>query len=194
MARKAGADRPWTTDEERYLVEHAGIDTVRSICRELRRSRRSVEAKASRLRVSLRHFERLTVICPKCGEARAKSGNWQQRTGVCDVCRKRAAYEDALRRQAEAYEALDHVQRAVYDATDARTGRSKVLPRPSDPDTSGMDRAHAQRARELHAIEVERWELARLKLLTDAAKQRTKRMREKTGTNPRRFRGEDKTV
>lgn len=193
-ARKVSADRPWTTEEERYLVERAGIDPVRSICRELKRSRRSVEAKASRLRVSLRHFERLTVICPKCGEARAKSGNWQARTGICDVCRKTAAYEDALRRQAEAYEALDAVQRAVYDATDARTGKSKVPPRPCAPDISGMDRAHAQRAGELHAIEVERWELERLKLLTDAAKQRTKRMREKTGTNPRRFRGDDKSV
>ena len=193
-ASKVSADRPWTTEEERYLREHAGIDHVREICRKLKRSRRSVEAKASRLRVSLRHCERLTVICPKCGEARAKAGGWTSTTGICEVCRKRAAYEDALRRQAEAFEDLDPAYRAVYSATDARTGASKVPPRPCAPDVSGLSPARAQRARELHAIDVEKWELYRLKLLTDAVKKRTQRMREKSGTNPRRFREDSKSV
>ena len=54
------------------------------------------------------------------------------------------------------------------------------------PKLSDLDRVHRERADELHDIEVERWEKQCLKLLTDATKQRTKRMREKSGTNPRK--------
>ena len=187
--RKGQKTQPWTTAEERYLAEHAGIDPVRQICRELKRSRASVKTKASRLGLSLRTYERLTVICPKCGKARAKSGSWTGRTGFCEVCRMRDSYEAALRAQAEAYGRLPPGMRPEYDLSQAATGRSRLPPKPPTPKLSGLDRARRERADELHDIEVERWEKQCLKLLTDAAKQRTKRMREKSGTNPRKRSG-----
>lgn len=184
--RKGQKTQPWTTSEERYLAERAGIDSLRQICRELKRSRSSVKTKASRLGLSLRTYERLTVICPKCGKARAKSGSWTGRTGFCEVCRMRDSYEAALRAQADAYAQLPQGMRPDYDLSQAATGRSRLPPRPPMPKLSDLDRVHRERADELHDIEVERWEKQCLKLLTDATKQRTKRMREKSGTNPRK--------
>lgn len=187
--RKGQKTQPWTTSEERYLAEHAGIDPVRKICRELKRSYSSVTTRASRLGLSLRTFERLTVICPKCGKARAKSGSWTGRTGFCEVCRMRDSYEAALRAQAEAYAQLPPGMRPEYDISQSATGRSRLPPKPPSPRLSGLGTAHRVRAGELHDIEVEAWEKQCLKLLTDAAKQRTKRMREKSGTSPRKRNG-----
>lgn len=184
--RRGDHARPWTTEDDRYLTESAGIVSKREICLHLKRSRRAVEVRASRMGLSLRHFEHLTEICPKCGQARDRDGVKQSRTGFCAVCVARAAYQEALWRQAEAYAALDPVQRAVYDATEARTGASRLPPRPPEPPSSIKDPAKAMRARELHAIDVEKWELRCLKMMTDAAKKRTQRMREKSGTNPRK--------
>lgn len=177
---------PWTTSEERYLMEHAGVDPVRQICKDLKRSRKAVTTKASRLGVSLRVYEKLTVICPKCGEARAKSGRWAGRTGFCEVCRMRDSLAEARWAQSEAYASLSPRQRAVYDATEAKVGRSRLPPKPPQPKLSGLDAHRRQRAEDLYAIDVERWQMRCLKLLTDATKQRTKRMREKSGTNPRK--------
>lgn len=179
-------EQPWTVEQERYLREHAGIDTVREICAHLKRSRSSVKTKASRMGVSLRHFERLTVICPKCGKARSKSGKWMERTGFCEVCRLEASYSALLASQAEAWADLPPSLRRSYEKSQARTGASRIPPRPEPPRTAGVDPALAQRLAELHDIDVERWECERLHLLMDACKQRTKRMREKSGTNPRK--------
>lgn len=169
-------------------MELAGVVPARRICSELRRSRSSVTTKASRLGLNLRVYEKLTVICPKCGEARAKSGSWTGRTGFCEVCRMRDSYAEAKWAQAEAYAALDPRQRSVYDATEAKVGRSRLPPKPPAPSTAGLDPYRRARAEDLHAMDVERWEKKCLKLLTDACKQRTKRMREKSGTNPRKNR------
>jgi len=189
--RKGSRRVDWTTEDERYLLDHAGIEPKRSICFHLKRSGKAVEMKARELRargypVSLRTQRPLTAICPRCSQARSREGDWQERTGFCEVCRMQASYEDALRRQAEAYEALTPEQRWEYDRSQAATGRSTLPPRPRAPQTIGMDPRAARRAEELHALEVEEWEKARLRRLTNAAKQRTKRMREKSGTNPRK--------
>lgn len=192
--RKGEKRVEWTTEEVRYLLEHAGVDSKRSICRHLRKSGESVKQMAKRLRadgydLNLRVYRTLTVICPKCSQARSRLGKWQDRTGFCEVCRLRASYEKALYDQAEAYADLTQEQRYRYDREQARTGRSEVPPRPKMPQTFGMSAPRARRAEELHAIEVERWEVKYLTRLLNAAKKRTQRMRELSGTNPRKGRG-----
>lgn len=183
---------PWTTAEERFLAERAGIDPVRQICKELKRTRSSVMAKASRMGVSLRTYEPLTVICPKCGMPRDKRGSWTGRTGFCEVCKLNDAYRTAKWAQAEAYSELPPEARAVYDRTEAKVGRSRLPPKPPQPPLSNLPAARKRRIEELHAIDVEQWEVRCLTLLIDATKQRTKRMREKVGANPRKYRKEDK--
>ena len=189
--RKGAKRVEWTTEEVRYLLEHAGIDSKRSICRHLRRSHESVKQKAKQLRaegydISLRVYQTLTVICPKCSQARSKEGRWTGRTGFCEVCRMRDSYQEALWRQAEAYADLTPEQRQEYDRTQPQTGRSNLPPRPKMPQTIGMSPQRARRVSELHAIEVEQWEKRCLTMLTNAVKKRTQHIREKAGTNPRK--------
>ena len=193
--RKGAKRVDWTTEDIRYLLEHAGIDPVRAICKHLKRSRSSVVHMAHRLRsegydLNLRVYKPLTVICPKCSQARAKDGKWADRTGFCEVCRMRDSYQAALWTQSEAYADLTPEQRYEYDRTQAQTGRSVLPTRPKAPNTFGLPTMRAKRLEELHAMEVEQWEKRCLKLLTDAAKKRTQRIREKSGTNPRKSRNE----
>ena len=54
MTRQGATERPWTCSEVARLCELAGKATRREICRELRRSRMSVQKKAARLGLSLR--------------------------------------------------------------------------------------------------------------------------------------------
>lgn len=191
MTRKGARQEPWTTEDVRYLLENAGIVPKREICRHLKRSGESVKQKAKMLRargyaIDLRHYEELTVICPSCGEARSKEGRWRYGSGICDVCRMREQHAEALRRQSDAYAALTISQRLVYDRTQAQIGDSELPTRPPSPKVDGLAPNRARRLRELHAIDVERWQKKCLTMLTNAAKTRTKRMREKSGTNPRK--------
>lgn len=194
MTRKGARQEHWTTGQVRYLLENAGVLSRREICRHLRKSGEAVKQKAKILRakgyaIDLRHYEPLTVICPSCGEARSKEGRWRETTGICDVCRMRDQLRDAQYRQAKAYASLTAEQRQVYDRTQAQVGDSGLPPRPTAPRTAGLAPNKAQRLRELHAIDVERWEKACLRRQINAAKTRTKRMREKSGTNPRKGAG-----
>lgn len=189
--RKGAKKVEWTTEEIRYLLEHAGVDSKRSICHHLKKSGGAVRQMAYRLRnqgydINLRVYETLTVICPKCSKARAKSGKWIGRTGFCEVCRMEDSYREALWRQAEAYDDLTPEQRWEYDRTQAQTGRSKIPPHPKRPQTYGLSPQRARRLEDLYAIEVEQWEKQRLTMLTNAVKKRTQHIREKAGTNPRK--------
>ena len=77
--RKGARRVDWTTDEVRELVRLAGKVPKREICRRLKRSAKSVERKAARLRaegvrIDLRSFVSAMSICPSCGHASALIG------------------------------------------------------------------------------------------------------------------------
>lgn len=196
MTRKGVTQTPWTTEDIRYLLEHAGIDSKRSICRHLKRSSDAVKTKARDLRrqgyaLDLRTYKPLTAICPKCGCARSIEGTWTTRSGFCQVCKARDELEEARWRQAEAFRALAPSQRAQFD----RRGESEsALPaRPKHSSTFGVAPNKARRLEELHAIEVERWELRCLEMRKNAVKSKTRRMRAVTGTQPRKDRKMNQT-
>lgn len=186
LMRKGAKREEWTTAEERYLVDNAGKVSKRTICRTLRKSSAAVRSKAYRMRqdgidVRLRCYESRLQPCPRCGQPRSRFDN----SGFCRVCELRDDYREARWRQVEAYRILTPEQKEVYDTWDGFTG-SEIPPRPSMPDTSHMDRPARARAEERHAIAVEEWQIETLTKLTNATKTRTKRMRRKTGTNPRK--------
>ena len=94
----------WTTDEIRYLEEHAGDGAV-AVAEHLGRSVVSVQVQASRYGVSLTPRGR----CPKCGALSRKplSG----RTGWCAECTKEARREELAREVMEMEEELRRSER-----------------------------------------------------------------------------------
>lgn len=132
---RAGARRnDWQLDEVRYLLDNAGRVPKHEICRKLRRSSKSVEHMASRLRsqgyaISLRCYQSQAVTCPSCG----RSSLTARETGICrpcTLCRRLAATEgqisDLLRR-------LPADVRSIYEDTEAEKGTRIIDPMPKMP-------------------------------------------------------------
>ena len=184
MTRRGEAQRPWTTEEVRYLAEHAGRVPLREICRHLKRPQGAVKMRAKRLGLSLRAPVWGLVWCDECATWRTSVS---ERTGRCRVCEMRHRTEGREAACAEALAAMTPEQRALYASTEARRGtrkRPEKVPPPIIPDNATEREAELIRAR--YAAAVEEWEWRSLKLSYDAAKTRLRRMREKTGTNPRK--------
>lgn len=192
MTRKGAAQRPWTTDEIAYLIGAAGRIPRRDICRELRRGKRSVESMVRELRlhgvdVTLRCFRPRLVWCDECASWRTCL---DARTGKCRVCTMRdrlAGREDAC---AEALASMDPAARAVYEKSEAKRMTRKIPQRPVKRESCPVSRYEREKADDAYLRAMEQWEWQCLKLRYDAAKTRLRRMREVTGTNPRKNRNE----
>lgn len=102
MTRKGATERPWTCSEVEWLRENAGKRTRRDICRELRRSRMSVQKKAARLGLSLRVRKWRLAWCDECATWRTRLNA----SGRCRVCQLRANAEKEAARCAEEYAAM----------------------------------------------------------------------------------------
>ena len=180
--RKGVKGRHWTTEELRFLQENAGILTRREICYELKCSAPAVKFMAGQLGVSLRCFKRKLEWCNTCAAWRSTVS---PKTGKCAVCRKREQLQAAKFRTADAYEALPAEEKLTYDKSLVLRG-SGVPPRPKKQASCPVSRYYRSKAEEQYLRDLERWEVACLTRLVDAEKQNLKRMREKTGTNPRK--------
>lgn len=181
--RKGSKRRDWTTEEVRYLAEHAGRVPRREICRALKRSAKSVRRKAESLRISLRVPVWRMEWCDECATWRT-SVNAQ---GRCPVCQKRANVEAENARCSDELAAMTPAQRRSFEAADSRRGGVKPPGRmPRRRRTDGMGLFAASRAEQEWLAAVEAWELERLTREYDASKQRLKRMRQARGTNPRK--------
>lgn len=181
--RKGSTARPWTTEEVRYLAEHAGKVPRREICRALKRSANSVWQKAGSLRISLRVPVWRMEWCDECATWRTRLND----RGRCPVCQKRANIEAERARCAEEYAAMTPGQRRAFDDSESRRGRMKPhqrMPRRRRADGTGP--FTADRAEQEWLAAMEAWQLERLTLEYDAEKQRLKRMRAVRGTNPRK--------
>lgn len=183
MTRKGSAQRPWTTADVRYLAEHAGRIPRRDICLALKRSSMAVYKMAKRLGLSLRVPVRGLVWCDECASWRT----WvSERTGSCRVCQMRERLAGREAACAEALAAMTPEQRAVYAESEAKRSTRRHAPRPQRRRTDDMGLFEAARAEREWFAAVEEWEYRRLKLPYDAAKTRLRRMREVTGSNPRK--------
>lgn len=177
--RKGSRCRPWTTEEERYLLEYAGEVPKREICKKLRRSDRSVARKAEELRrkgkaVCLRHYDSRLTFCPSCGCMRLTV----DRSGTCEPCRRREQLHGILSRIADLWPYLPIEERAIYEETEAET-ESGSDPMPRSPDLTGYSHYSATRLKELYEIELERWAIRNLNRQVKAAQKRKERIEKK---------------
>ena len=87
---------------------------------------------------------------------------------------------------AEALAAMAPSERAVYEKTEAERQSKRLPPHPVKRFVSATPDGKPRIEETRYLAEVEEWEYRVLKLRYDAAKTRLRRMREKTGANPRK--------
>lgn len=179
MTRRGARQNEWTTQEVAYLMEHAGTLPLRQICRTLKKSRRSVETMAYRLRqqghdVDLRCYARKTEICPACGCMRATMAHH----GICEVCRKRVQLSAIHARIARLLRDLPMAERERYAETEAET-ESAVDPMPRPVSLEGLTRYQRERAQDARDMEMERWQIRNLNRRVKAAQKRKERIEKK---------------
>lgn len=177
---KRGARRnEWTTADVRFLIENAGRIPKREICRQLKRSSKSVECKAAWLRaqgqpIDLRHFESKLEPCPSCGNLSATL----DRTGFCKPCRQKRQLATIHARIAHLLHFLPMNERDTYADTEAETESARHI-KPKPPQTHGKSTYAKARAKERYAIEIEAWESANLFRQIKAAQKRKERIEKK---------------
>lgn len=179
---RPGATRnDWTGEEVRFLIDNAGLMPKREICRRLRKSAKSVESMAYRLRkgghaIDLRCFEPSATVCPSCG----RSSLTAKETGICRPCtlrRRLAATEgqisDLLRR-------LPPDVRAIYAGTEAEKGPRTFDPMPRMPAYAEQPTRYRRlRDEEAHDRDMEEWEARRIQRELRAAQKRKERIQRK---------------
>lgn len=185
--------RAWTTEEERFIANRAGIMTVRDMARVLGRTEESIRVRATRMRKEGRLEKSLRTVgesdfvsyleeCCECHQLRSSV----DKSGICPVCKKREQLESNMRTMHRAWANLppEYKRRTKRRFDPERSPnlmtKSKDLKMPTKPETSGMDDFDAAKAINDWLLDVERYELAILRLDIDAVKQRTCKWRRKT--------------
>lgn len=175
--------RPWTEAEETYLANAAGILSPENLGRALGRTEASVEEAAGRLGLDVRCDGASFVWCDHCATWRTRLNS---RTGWCRICTMREQLRGRERACAEALAAMAPSGRAVYEKTEAERQSKRLPPHPVKRFVSATPDGKPRIEEARYLAEVEEWEYRVLKLRYDAAKTRLRRMREKTGANPRK--------
>lgn len=185
MTLRGSAQEPWTTEELVLLRQMAGRLPAARIARVLGRTDGAVRKAAERMGLSLRCCRARLVWCAECASWRSEV---DPRTGRCRVCRMREQLAGREAACVEEYAAMTHAQRAAYDAQEARRGTrpSSLGPRPAKRASCPVSRFERDRAESAYLLDLEEWEYRRALLPYNAAKTRLRRMREVTGTNPRK--------
>lgn len=184
MMQEARNRNPFSPDDLEAILQWAGVRSVDSIAYALGRSAEEVDNAAFLLGLDTRLECPDLVWCDECATWRTSVS---ERTGRCRVCEMRERLAGREAACAEALAAMTPEQRALYSSTESRRGtrkRPEKVPLPIIPDNATEREAELIRARYAAAVEEREWRS--LKLSYDAAKTRLRRMREKTGTNPRK--------
>lgn len=181
--REGARRNDWTTDEIAYLMDTAGRLSRREICKHLKRSKSSVERMAHRLGLSLRCYKPRLVWCDECATWRTYTND---RTGRCKVCSMSEQLRGRETACAEALSQMSIKDRLIYEESEAKRGTRKLPRRPQKTESCPISMYERKRAEASYLIALEQWEYDCRKLQYDAAKTRLRRMREKSGTNPRK--------
>ena len=176
---KAGAKRnEWTMEEVRFLLENAGRMPQREICRKLRRSSKSVECMASRLRkqghaIGLRCYQPTAIICPSCG----RRSQTAKETGICRPCTLRRRLSATEGQISDLLRRLPADVRAIYEDTEAEKGSRTFDPMPR-PTAYQEPPTLYQRLRDEEAYDkaMEEWEARRIQRELKAAQKRKERI------------------
>lgn len=171
--------KPWTTTEERLLVLGAGIESVSQLAARLNRSEDSIKSHAAemrrqgRLKSSLRLDEEIEYVsdlveCAECRTPRTSVDVF----GVCKVCRDKQRLEEYHDRAERAFAAMPRELRERSTASHDILRDIAIGNPPSPPNTAGLDEFWAAKAEDDYFVELEQYELRKLKLDKDAVKQR----------------------
>jgi len=180
MTRKGMKQTPWTTADDRYLLENAGKVPRREICRHLKRSRSAVYSRVRDLKrqghaIELRVCTSAEVVCPSCGNPTTLMG----KDGFCEPCRRRAQLAKIEERTAALLAQLPVDQRAIYEDTEAETESSRKPFPPPPTITVCMTNYQRQKLRRDWRMACERVEVANLKREIKAAQKRKERIEKK---------------
>ena len=185
---RGGQSRAWTTREVAFLLNAAGSLPLRTICKKLGRSERAVASMAAKLNRSGAH---LTLKCWSsrlvwCNEGATWRTRIDEKTGRCRVCTIREQLRGREEACSRELALMTPEQRLVYERTETQRKTRKMPEHPRKHESCPMSRYERSKAEERYLIDLEEWEYRTLKLRYDAAKTRLRRMREKTGRNPRK--------
>ena len=142
----------------------------------------SVKKAAGRLGLSLRCYRKKLVWCDECASWRSSLNS----DGRCRVCAIRDGLAGREAACSEAMAAMTPEQRSVYVNSESKRSTKRYPARPQKRESSPVSRYEQDKAQTGYLLEIEEWEYRRLELPYDAAKTRLRRMREVTGTNPRK--------
>lgn len=179
--RRGSNREDWTAAEVTRLRELAGTMRACDIADELGRTKKAVEHMAKRQGISLRLRFADLKWCSECATWRATVG----KDGKCTVCKRRRMLEDGRARVRDAIHALPPNERLKFERGDRLRG-SKYPPKPVKMASNPMSMRDRRRAETRYLRDIEMWEVRCLELQINSAKSRLKRIRRKTGTNPRK--------
>lgn len=126
MTRKGARQKSWTTKDDEFLVNNAGLVSISELCSHLDRSEDSVRSRVRNLRksgiqVSLRKYEKKLAVCPSCGMARTVF----MTRGICKICNLKRLIEKADRETVDALAQLDPGARLNYEKARNQLGLKK---------------------------------------------------------------------
>lgn len=181
--RKGARRLDWSTKDLKYLRDNAGIIPMRQICKHLKRSKNSVDWMARHIGVSLRCYKRKMSWCPVCATWRSTLSD---KTGMCRVCSKKKMLEDGEMRVSQELEKLTLKQRAEYNEQEVHRRTRRIPLKPIKLKVDHKNHYKYAKEEERYLREIEAWEIKCLDLRIDANKTRLKRIRQKSGSNPRK--------
>lgn len=167
--------RRWDETEVRYLIKHAGRDTVTDIAAVLSRQRHDVRRECAVRGLNASTPRSSLFRCPECGSRRARRTRSRD---VCRVCTVNEAVKRTETRIALELAAAPAAIRGRFGSFCGVRGPAAPPPRmPSKPSTVGMTPTQAVAAIDKWLAEVEAVELAAAFRRYAAARQQLHRLR-----------------
>ena len=161
----------WTIPQLQYLMDNAGLEPIKAICREIKQPVEQARAMAVAFGIDIRFYERELGWCPTCATYRTIEPD-------CRVCELKGQLEALKRDNLEAFRQLSKAEQVKHLARDAAREETK-LPRPKRPNLTGLSKFERDKAEEKYDIELERCLIAELEAEKDRIKHETFRMRGK---------------
>lgn len=182
MGRKARNPEPWTFEDLAGVVDGAGLHSVDSMAERMGKDTEQVDAAAFLLGLDVELACPDLLWCDRCATWRTHL----DASGTCLICSLRKRLAGRERAVAEALALLPPEQRELYAEMESLRGRRVERMPPLLTVPANATRREREALAAFQAQATEQWEIDRLTKDYNAAKTRLRRIREKSGTNPRK--------
>lgn len=182
MGRNARNPEPWTFEDLADGVDGAGLRSLDAMSIWLGKDVEQVDAAAFLLGLDVELACPDLFWCKNCATWRTRLNA----NGECPVCTARKQLAGREWAVADALALLPPEQRELYAETESSRGRRTKMPAPIFTVPPDATRREREALAAFQAQATERWEVERLTKYYNAAKTRLRRIREKSGTNPRK--------